>query len=249
MSVVVFADLDDTLFQTRRKLRGNEGNLTPATVDSTGEPHSFATPSQVALWSLLASSGATVIPVTGRDSTAMARVTLRFSSWRVLDHGATILRPDGTVDAAWAAFVREQLGACADMLELVTREGEALAHELECRVRRHDVHGVHFMSVAKHSTADPFALAKLQDRWEARVDGTPLHVIANANNVTVLPRALGKTEAVSYLLEHHFSDAILTLGLGDSVSDLGFMNLCDFAVTPTRGQLLRAVTSVRLPQR
>lgn len=232
MTFVVFTDLDDTLFQTRRKLRGDEGHLTPATVDIHGAPHAFCTPAQVALLAHFQASGMTVIPVTGRDPAAMRRVTLPFTSWRVLDHGATILTPNGETDPEWAAVVRHHLLHIADDLQRCTRDVYVLALDLGCRIRAHHAHDHHFMTVAKHPEANPTALAQVQDHWEALTDGTPLHVIANANNVTVLPRSPGKAEAVQYLRERHFPDAALTLGLGDSLSDLGFLNACDFAVTP-----------------
>lgn len=249
MSMVVFTDLDDTLFQTRRKLRGDEGPLTPATVDTRGEPHSFCTPPQQALLAHFQASGMTVIPVTGRDRAAMSRVRVPFTSWRVLDHGATILTPEGETDPGWSAYVLEHLRNVAEHLAHCTEGVRDLARELGCRLRRHEAHGAHLMTVAKHPEADPEALGLLQARWEALASGSDLQVIANANNVTVLPSRPGKADAVRYLLEQHFPDAPLILGLGDSISDLGFMNVCHFAVTPPRGQLLRAVTAARLPQR
>ena len=109
---------------------------------------------------------------------------------------------------------------------------------------------VPFMAVLKHPDANAQALAELQTRWEAAVEGNAhLHVIANANNVSLLPRALGKAQAVRWLRDTHFPHATLTLGLGDSVSDLPFMRECDFALTPAHGQLLWAVAGLHLPQR
>lgn len=249
MSLVVFTDLDDTLFQTRRKLRGDEGSLVPATVDTRGEAHSFCTPPQQALLRHFQASGMTVIPVTGRDQAAMNRVTLPFTSWRVLDHGATILGPDGQIDEEWAAHVRSTLRALTEALTHCTEGVQALAASLGCRVRVHQAHGEHLMSVAKHPDAHAQALAQVQAFWETQAQGSELQVIANANNVTVLPRSPGKAQAVRYLLERHLPDASLTFGIGDSVSDLGFMNACHFAVTPPGGQLMRAATDARLPQR
>lgn len=249
MSILVFADLDDTLFQTRRKLRGNEGPLTPATVDVNGEPHSFCTPPQQALLRHFQTSGVTVIPVTGRDPAAMDRVTLPFTSWRILDHGATVVRPDGQVDQAWAQHVRSALREVAGALDHCTARVQPLAGSLGCRVRAHHAHDAHFMTVVKHPQASPDALEQVQSFWQRETQGSALHVIANANNVSVLPRTPGKAQAVQYLLDHVFPDAPLTFGLGDSVSDLGFMNVCHFAVTPPQGQLMRAAVAAGLPQR
>lgn len=103
--ILAFADLDDTLFQTLRKLPGHgRAALTPATVNTRGEAHSYCTPAQTALLDLLTAGAVTVIPVTGRDPAAMRRVTLPFRSWRVLDHGLTILTPAGS----WTASGRRR---------------------------------------------------------------------------------------------------------------------------------------------
>ncbi|GGM10807.1 HAD-IIB family hydrolase [Deinococcus aerophilus] len=250
--IVAFTDLDDTLFQTRRKLPAGAAGLTPATVDRDGQPHSFCTPAQSALLAHFAASGVTVVPVTGRDPAAMARVTLPFTSWRVLDHGLTVLRPDGTADPGWREQVLAHLAELAEALAGCTEHVAALAAEHGCRLTRHRAHGAHFMTVLKHPQADAARLEALQLAWEALLEERAwagLHIIANANNVSVLPRHLGKAEAVRYLREQHFPDAALTLALGDSLSDVPFMNACDLALTPPAGQLLRTVTAARLPQR
>lgn len=250
-ALVAFADLDDTLFQTLRKLPGRDpADLTPATVDTRGEPHSYCAPAQTALLELLRRGAVTVIPVTGRDPAAMNRVTLPFRSWRVLDHGLTVLNPAGEPDAEWAARVTAHLAPLQDALREHTDDLRPHADALGGRLKVHKAHGVPFMAVLKHPDANAQALAELQTRWEAAVEGNAhLHVIANANNVSLLPRALGKAQAVRWLRDTHFPHATLTLGLGDSVSDLPFMRECDFALTPAHGQLLRAVAGLHLPQR
>ncbi|MDV6375619.1 HAD-IIB family hydrolase [Deinococcus arenicola] len=250
--IVAFTDLDDTLFQTLRKLPPDMKGLTPATLGRDGQPHSFCTPAQSALLAHFAASGITVIPVTGRDPAAMARVTLPFTSWRVLDHGLTVVRPDGQVDPEYRLQVLKQLGPLQDALKDSTTAIAELAQALGCRLSRHTAHDTHFMTVLKHPDANAASLervqAALEDHLTMRGDAD-LHVIANANNVSVLPRAPGKAEAVRYLREQHFSDATLTLALGDSLSDLAFMNACDLAITPPGGQVLRTVMAAKLPQR
>lgn len=249
--IVAFADLDDTLFQTLRKLPGADpATLTPMTVDSRGQPHSHATPAQMALLDLLAAPHVTLVPVTGRDAAAMARVTLPLRSWRVLDHGLTILTPAGTPDPEWAEQVRAHLAPLQEPLRAGTEAITGHAARLGARLTSHAAHGTPFMTVLKHPDADPAVLAELQDRLEAaHGPDHPLRVIANANNVSLLPRHLGKAAAVRYLLGTHLSGAALTLGLGDSVSDLPFMDECDFALTPRRGQLMRTLRALTLPQR
>ncbi|MFC6619387.1 HAD family hydrolase [Deinococcus radiophilus] len=249
--IVAFADLDDTVFQTLRKLPGaDSARLTPATVNTAGEPHSFMTPAQTALLDLLAAGNVTVIPVTGRDPAAFARVGLEFPSWRVLDHGLTILDAAGEPEQTWATRVRAELEPLQAELGRLTDWLRPQAAQAGARLTVHHAHDLPFMTVLKHPEASAEILADLQDAWTAALPAEAgLTVIANANNVSLLPAGLGKAAAVRYLRQTYFPQAALTLGLGDSVSDLGFMAECDFALTPTAGQLMRTLRSVTLPQR
>lgn len=247
--ILVFADLDDTLFQTLRKLPDTDPDtLRAATHSTSGVPHSFSTPAQVALLDLLAREDVTLIPVTGRDSAAMRRVLLPFSSWMVLDHGLTIWEADGTVHLPWAEQVKVQLLPLQAPLSDLHEGIKPRAETLGCRLTQHQSHGVPFMSVIKHPDANADALRAAQAWWTEQLDpDSSLQVIANANNVSLLPKNLGKLQAVQYL-KTLLPPAVLTLGLGDSISDLAFMSACDFALTPTAGQLFKAARRVNLVQ-
>ncbi|MFU7617224.1 hypothetical protein ACNAPE_28765, partial [Klebsiella pneumoniae] len=99
---VVFSDLDDTLFQTRRKMV-DELALEPfrtGALDRSLTPRSFMTEEQAMLvdWLL---EHADLIPVTARGTEEISRVQIPFRSWAVTTHGAVILRPDGTPDSDW----------------------------------------------------------------------------------------------------------------------------------------------------
>ena len=252
---LVFADLDDTLFQTLRKLPGHDpAGLVPATLDTRGGPHSYCTPAQAALLRHLAHSAATLIPVTGRDAAAFERVRLPFftpfRSWRVLDHGLSILNPAGEPDPEWTERVSAELSGLQAELEALHRQLLPHTERLGLRLTRHAAHGWPFMSVLKHPEFAPEPLAEGQALWEGWLEeGSGFQVIANANNVSLLPARLGKGEAVGYLRQRHFPHAPLVLGLGDSLSDVAFLNACDFAVTLPGGQLLRSLTAARLRQR
>ncbi len=76
MRKLVFLDLDDTLFQSRRKCP-TEVDLSPVAYLQDGSAHSFMTAKQRALWRLL-ESNATLIPTTARDLDALRRVELAF---------------------------------------------------------------------------------------------------------------------------------------------------------------------------
>ncbi|EEG86775.1 hypothetical protein PROPEN_01069 [Proteus penneri ATCC 35198] len=107
---VILTDLDDTLFQTRRKMV-DELALEPyktGALDRSLEPRSFMTQEQAMLvdWML---EHADLIPVTARGTEEISRVTIPFHSWAITTHGAVILTPEGHADAQWQNHITQSL--------------------------------------------------------------------------------------------------------------------------------------------
>ena len=99
-------DLDDTLFQTPRKMQQEPKHI--ATSDKHGQAMSYMnnTQLQFAEW-LLAS--AEVVPVTARSVEAYQRVHLPFKHGAICAHGAVILTPDNQVDSDWHNYMATTL--------------------------------------------------------------------------------------------------------------------------------------------
>src|SRR5262249_42901190 len=104
MKIVLFLDLDDTLFQTAPKCPPDEP-VRPLASPRDGLPLSSMTARQRLLLETLARP-AVVIPVTARNLDAFRRVDLPFADGAVLDFGGVVLLPDCTPDPAWDAVVR-----------------------------------------------------------------------------------------------------------------------------------------------
>src|SRR5947209_10481308 len=134
MRVVVFLDLDDTIFQTRPKCPVDTP-LAPAALDRVGEPLSFLTPRQQRFLELF--RDACVIPTTARNPDAFRRLTLRFDSFAILDFGGIILLPGGSLDASWDAVIRPRAVEIASELEqlLATMQTFNEVHRLGVRLR------------------------------------------------------------------------------------------------------------------
>lgn len=238
MKILAFSDLDDLLFQTHRKCPAG-AELSLASRDANGNPHGWQTNPQKALMKLL--SDALWIPVTGRNPTAFARVNLPFTSWAVLDHGATVLEPSGAVNLEWQQRISSRLTPQLEALEAAFQVARQLNETLGtgCQIRLDLAHGQPFMVVVKHPQYHLAALYEFSKEWQLQAQSLGLRFFANGNNLSLIAAGVDKTHAVGWLLERLPCD--LSFGLGDSLADAGFMNLCDFAVTPRSGQLIRAV--------
>ena len=239
-------DLDDTLFQTLRKLspdqRGDDA-LTVATLDKRGQPLSLMTAKQTRFFNWLYHS-CELIPVTARDTAEITRVLLPFNSWRILTHGAVMVAPDGTFEPTWQAYLASVL---QPLQRPLTAIGEYLqtADFSQLRVTPHyERFGDDDLCVyiaVKHVTKDAAALQALATRLPTLLGIADFaenwYIHHNANNLAILPKAVHKRHAVAFLQTTHLDSTRPCFGFGDSLADVDFLRLLDWYGTPARGQL------------
>lgn len=234
--LLAFSDLDDTLFQTQGKCPDGAA-LELAAHHDTPARRSYTTRPQRDLLALVEGAGGVVIPVTGRTPQALGRVQRRFPAEAICDHGATILNPGGTVDPVWAAQIQAELadGAVDQVTALVARIAEAHG----CTLTTHHVGDAPYMHVLKQPQRGDLqpAYATLRGKVEI-LPG--LTLIANPSHISLLHAGVSKAAAVEYV-RARYPDDVLTLGLGDSLSDLPFMRRCDFWLAPPGTQIDRAL--------
>jgi len=238
----LFLDLDDTVFQTRRKCDPGT-NFTAAAYLEDGSPISYCTARQRTLLEMLGRE-LRIIPATARNLDAFSRVALPFSEMSILDHGGVILDAEHKPDRPWLARMQ---GLCAAV--------RGLLHDLAARIRTSAEHqgitvgtrvigdcGLDLYVLVKHAEGDTTALQAMLDGcvrpWIARA-GVAFKAHLNGNNLAVVPGFLDKSHAVAYVIERlteRYGD-ILTFGMGDSLSDLDFVLICDYALVPKGTQL------------
>ena len=238
MDILTFLDLDDTVFQTRRKCPPG-APLAVGTVARDGAPLSFMTEPQRALVEWLVRT-TTVIPTTGRSQDALRRVQIPFEHGAILCHGGTILGPGGELDRAWDERVSAILARSRDALVRACATLEALEERasLGLRVRAVGDCGRDVYVVVKHPSADPRALAAARGVCDELVSTDPsLRLVATDNNLALIPREIRKEAAARYVRER-LSAARVTIGVGDSLADLGFMLDCHFAMLPAGSQIV-----------
>ena len=238
----LFADLDDTLFQSLEKCAGHDG-LQPAAFLKDGSPISYTTEGQRAFIAF-AQDGMTMIPTTARNVDAFRRVDLPFASWAVLDYGGVVLQPGGAIDQQWLDHMRDAMQAALPGLQELAGLIDAWAERTGFTGRSRII----------EDFSTPFYLViKDPQKVSARLEPIERDVVApwiaagqrdyfihrNGNNLAILPNALNKAHAVAHVtarLRAEHGD-ILTFGIGDSRSDARFMAACDYAIVPRSTQL------------
>ena len=104
---LMLVDLDDTLFQTHRRITP-EADFKMVTTDKQGQALAYMNPIQQHFVQWLFHS-THVIPVTARCAEALSRVHLPFQYGAVCSHGGTVLNADLSVNAEWHGEMQQAL--------------------------------------------------------------------------------------------------------------------------------------------
>lgn len=243
---IVFTDIDDTLIQTKQKIQTGKG-YSDAAWGRDGQILSYVTESQQRLIEMLSAGGAHVIPVTGRNKDALDRINLNMppSRYKIVSHGAMILDEEWNQLSTWLDHISELSEHWTKRLELINDIALSVIskNNLDARSRV-----IYEGSVG--------AYASIKGTYEA-LSGIRTHltdylalddVIENSNsqftvhingrNMAYLPPYASKREAVEFTLrELDYQPNDLVIGAGDSLSDLPFLQKCDFMLIPAHSQI------------
>jgi hydroxymethylpyrimidine pyrophosphatase-like HAD family hydrolase len=237
-NLIYLTDLDDTLFTSRGKLRGPAG--APVTTATNGK-HSYMSAAHKAAFQMMRAGGE-VIPVTARSSDAFGRVHLDFGTRRaVLANGAVLLGEDGRPDEAWLAHT-SGIGRAAEtvMAEMIGTISEEYGDSVRSWVVTEYDAPVYLC--VKMNLEDPeqvqFSLAEIGGLLNERFDLSVFQQHVNGNNLSLTPEGISKRAACERLIETlEDRDETFLIGAGDSLTDLPFMGLCDYMMSPTGSQI------------
>lgn len=241
---LILTDLDDTLFQTLRKVAPeiDRDSLTPASWLSNGSASGYMTPLQSMFHGWLAQGE--LVPVTARNRLVMERTFLKGCGRAICSHGGLILDREGKTDRGWT----EHLSSLDAASPVSVKEAYALVRSVL------DAHGDLFRHWTVAEEGLELYVTVKQNR---EVDGDPvamLHAVCgeaamllpaewklhrNGNNAAFMPPWLGKRQAVEHMLAEMRNGSPMrpVIGFGDSTSDLPFMSLCDYMMTPSGSQV------------
>jgi hydroxymethylpyrimidine pyrophosphatase-like HAD family hydrolase len=244
----LFVDLDDTLFQSRRKTPDESGVVAVAH-GPDGVPNGFMTRRQQDVFGLL-SGQMILIPVTARDLEAFRRVKVPQQSFAVLDYGGVILDPSGAPVPEWMEYSRGLVADASDWMdELQQNVNRFIAREsLRAICRPVFEFGLAFYLVMKYREGDSASLDRVQQEvilpwFDTHRELARVH--RNGNNLAVLPKGLDKRPAVEFVQQElrTIHPDLITWGMGDSDSDLEFITACDYSILPANTQASRRLRS------
>ncbi len=233
---IVFTDIDDTLIQTKLKCPP-ETPLHDGGANSQGEMISFYSEQQKTLLNWF--NTARTIPVTGRNSAALNRLTFTFKHEKVINHGALILGQDNQVDPTWLQQITSDINAWHEFLIYLESKVQTLIkqHGLTMRCRIVEDYNVPCYISIKGNHHQFEHLKELLTEHKAYRSAAKIHI--NGRNMALLPCYANKANAVHYLMAHYKKqyDHPLFIGSGDSHTDVPFMQLCHFMMIPNSSQI------------
>lgn len=244
MELFVFLDLDDTIFQTKRKCPEDKP-IFPAAFGKDGSVMSFFTSKQVKLFKLL-NHKTRLIPTTARNHSAFLLTKIENFDYAIINHGGIILNADGSVHQGWFNSMKTLLEPALNDLQALKQilEAESIKRNNNFKIRLIEDLGLTFYLLVKHEERDNQALKMLLTEVidpYLRQYNLDFYCHLNDNNLAVLPRFLNKAPAVRFLqqeLDKQYSE-YLSVGMGDSLTDIAYMQLCDYFMTPKNSQIVR----------
>ena len=243
MLPIALVDLDDTLFQTKRKVPHlSDDELVLASVANNGS-HSYMTKTQLAFAEWLVEA-CEAIPVTARSSEALSRVTIPFNSYAIVSNGAVILGPDGKPDKEWHEVIERQLRPLEGHFNSLLVEGMRNADDLGVSIRCWSVMEGDLATyvVFKENEGDGSRLQEIAPIVHESMGWVRHH---NGNNLALIPPMISKRLATEFLIKRLRAEQPdrPVMGYGDSVSDFSYLSLCDWWGAPGKSQMTDLVAS------
>ena len=249
-TLFMFADLDDTLFTTASKISEQRLSESVKVTVATNGNHSYMTPAHRQLLEWI--SPERLVTVTARGSDAYSRVDDQYKQgpFAVIANGAVILDQQGIPDQQWAEAVRQallpDLQTLNELPNLVTQSATLHGFDIRTWNVEEDVCGPTYCVVKSNAGDNGACLASFEIHVRQLLEGKgSWNLHRNANNLAILPTGISKVHATRFVMKKLRDKSPCTcVGIGDSLSDMAFMQACDFWMTPSKSQIDKKVTDL-----
>lgn len=235
---VIFTDLDDTIFVNQRKLPVDfaEGYVTA--VADTDDRISVMTAKQQSFYRWIVQT-AEVVPITARSYEGFNRISLDFGDgWKIAGNGSVVVAPGGRIDEEWKNRISADLADYQDDMQKTLEWASSLAAQygIDVKVKRYREHGYEHCVLLSHDGDRAHMLGLVAKRM--RLSDERFHVHLNGGTLAFTAKPVSKKRAAGYVLSKiQDAEGRVVLGFGDSLSDLGFMSVCDFMGIPSGSQI------------
>lgn len=244
--IYCFSDLDDSLFQSAHKCSVDTENCKLVSFKQNGDMQGFSTPAQQQFIELIKKNG-TLIPVTARTVNSFNRVSMDFDSYRAICHGAIVLAPNGAIDPEWKEYLEDQISIHNEKFQQLIDLVRTLVNEFNIQPTMFGVkdnYGYPCYFNFKVESKDSSKLEKLFYHFHSFVNSNrefdEFAIHWNDRTFDILPPYTSKAKAVEFIYKKlGITSNDLVFGLGDSLSDLPFMNQCDFLMIPKNSQIVK----------
>lgn len=233
-NILLFLDLDDTIFQTKRK---NSRGVIPATNPENPINTSFMTKGQELFLDIFFNTDRLkIIPVTARDLEQYKRTVISNHpevTTAVMYFSAVII-DNGEIDVVWQEHIKNSYSKLKYSLGEVFEKVSNNIDQTNFKI--HSVEDFYLVIKNRSVNKEQYIIQndELKNKLSALLNDE-YYVHYNSNNISVLPKFLDKKNAVEYLIKKYRPQ--LTIGAGDSITDLNFMQLCDFKIIPGNSQI------------
>lgn len=223
--IFFFADLDDSMFQTIRKDKNGKYKATyPKNILKT----SFYTKAQFNLLNfILANNEIVFIPLTARTKEQFERTKIfktKQASIYAIYYGST-LYIDGAEYKPYSKVVKYNVDNSFRQLNELKKKVLQKYPSIEFV----DVDGKYVVSDVNNDLSKKFITDLINKKY------ADLEAYVEEKYITILPKIYNKSSVVKYLTKKFKPK--MTLGIGNSISDIDFLNHCDFKIISHIGML------------
>ena len=234
-NIFLFTDLDDTLWQTKRKIENFHPNLKQVTSSLT-HPSFMREDQELFSELFLNHPDISVIPITARELNQYKRTYL-YNDERVklaVIYFSGMILYENRVDEEWQKIINHKY---AKLKFQLTKLQKLIKNHIkvkwdEFKFVNVDDFYLNIKYIDRNTYKEPIKYV-YEILKEMELDGFSIN--SNDNNIAILPEFLNKELAINYIIDKY--KPRLTLGAGDSLSDLGFMQKSNYLIIPQKSQI------------